>query len=94
MVFIVSNSITLVILGTQLVTKFNSKETDKVNLAVGIIRLPEISTDLLVSYNHPGFDSSYLVEKLMRIINSLQILDWGLFAYFFANAPRLPSLCL
>ncbi|RUS25807.1 hypothetical protein BC938DRAFT_471617 [Jimgerdemannia flammicorona] len=91
-------AIPILLTGTQSITKFNesgSEATNFVGILLAVIRLPQVTTDMVISYNLPlaiGPQSSSRViaaarpaspeaglEEFKRVLASLLIKDWGLF---------------
>lgn len=79
--------------GTQSVSKFNEEARNTVTIHLGLFRLPQFSTDILVTFNDPQSispDSSsassaethrepWTVQDFHRVLQSLTLHDPGLF---------------
>lgn len=79
--------------GTQCVSKFNEEARNTVSLHLGLFRLPQFSTDVLVTFNDPQSispDSSsaasaethrepWTVQDLQRLLQTLTLHNPGLF---------------
>ncbi|KAG9302234.1 hypothetical protein G9A89_008724 [Geosiphon pyriformis] len=82
--------------GQQLVAKFNERDPNArnlVNIFLAVIRLPQHSTDIVITYNIPiligSTSSSRLTaregnvhvgfEEFKAFLKSFRIVDWGLF---------------
>ncbi|XP_020774438.1 ran guanine nucleotide release factor [Boleophthalmus pectinirostris] len=79
--------------GTQSVSKFNEEARNTVTIHLGLFRLPQFSTDILVTFNDPQSispDSSsassagmhsepWTVQDFQRLLQSLTLHDPGLF---------------
>ncbi|KAM9386393.1 ran guanine nucleotide release factor isoform 1-T2 [Pholidichthys leucotaenia] len=79
--------------GTQCVSKFNEEARNKVTLHLGLFRLPQFSTDVLVTFNDPQSispDSSsasaagtqtqaWTVQHFHRLLQTLTLHNPGLF---------------
>ncbi|KAM4628653.1 ran guanine nucleotide release factor [Polymixia lowei] len=83
-----------ILTGTQCVSKFNEEARNKVALHLGLFRLPQFSTDVLITFNDPlsiNPDSSsatgigtlsaepWTVQDFHRLLQSLTLHDPGLF---------------
>ncbi|CAG5862565.1 unnamed protein product [Menidia menidia] len=81
-----------VLTGSQQVSKFNEEATNGVAVGLGLLRLPQFSTDLLVTFNDPQRidpDSSsasadtrrepWTVQDFQRLVQTLTLHDPGLF---------------
>ncbi|RUS17022.1 hypothetical protein BC937DRAFT_90520 [Endogone sp. FLAS-F59071] len=92
------NTTAYILTGTQSITKFNETgvaATNLVGVLLAVIRLPHVTTDLVVSYNlplalGPQSSSSLLaaarpanpevgLEEFRKVVVSLTVVDWGLF---------------
>jgi hypothetical protein len=67
----------MVVTGQMLSSKFNTGQVDTVRLSLGLLRLFEYSTDVLISVNDP--DSNEPSPLVGQIINSFQLHDPNLF---------------
>ncbi|ESO99532.1 hypothetical protein LOTGIDRAFT_213480 [Lottia gigantea] len=81
------------VLGQQKVAKFNETAKNLMNLHLGLFRLPQFSTDILITSNDPVIISPessshnaiptsadrWTVMDIKRVITSLKLLDTGLF---------------
>uniref|UniRef100_A0A665VXI4 Ran guanine nucleotide release factor n=1 Tax=Echeneis naucrates TaxID=173247 RepID=A0A665VXI4_ECHNA len=79
--------------GTQCVSKFNEEARNTVTLHLGLLRLPQFSTDVLITFNDPqsiSSDSSsaaavgthgvpWTVEDFQRLLRTLTLHNPGLF---------------
>ncbi|XP_018581720.1 ran guanine nucleotide release factor isoform X2 [Scleropages formosus] len=80
--------------GTQLVSKFNEQAKNTLDVYLGLFRLPQFSTDILVTFNDPvsisALSSSaivstaettppWTVQDFQQLLQSLKILDAGVF---------------
>ncbi len=79
--------------GTQCVSKFNEEARNTVTLHLGLFRLPQFSTDVLITFNDPQSispDSSsassvgthrepWTVQDFQRLLQTLTLHDPGLF---------------
>lgn len=79
--------------GTQCVSKFNEEARNTVILHLGLLRLPQFSTDVLITFNDPQSispDSSsaaavgtyrepWTVQDFQRLVQTLTLHDPGLF---------------
>lgn len=82
-----------VLTGTQCVSKFNEEARNTVSLHLGLFRLPQFSTDILITFNDPESispDSSsalaagtqaepWTVQDFQQMLRSLTLLNPGLF---------------
>uniref|UniRef100_A0A667YJ77 Ran guanine nucleotide release factor n=1 Tax=Myripristis murdjan TaxID=586833 RepID=A0A667YJ77_9TELE len=83
-----------ILTGTQCVSKFNEEARNKVTLHLGLFRLPQYSTDVLITFNDPQSispDSSsaaaagaqsgepWTVQDFHRLLQSLTLHNPGLF---------------
>jgi len=86
------NAQVFILFGTQDIAKFNETTVNKVEVHLAVVRLPDVTTDLLVTLNHTieisqqsssvGAPISGREEKLAEftaIVKTLNIIDWGLF---------------
>lgn len=81
------------ILGEQKIAKFNEADKNTVQIHIGLFRLPQYETDILVSFNDPiniGMNSSsfqpiptsatrWLADDFKNVICSLKLLDPAIF---------------
>ncbi|XP_060073465.1 ran guanine nucleotide release factor-like [Ylistrum balloti] len=81
------------VLGQQKVSKFKEDSKNTINIHMGLFRIPEFTSDILVTFNDPvmiSFLSSsnqavptnsnrWTVEKFQKLLTSLTINDTGLF---------------
>ncbi|KAM4548944.1 ran guanine nucleotide release factor isoform 1-T2 [Odontesthes bonariensis] len=79
--------------GTQRVSKFNEEARDNVTIHLGLFRLPQFSTDVLITFNDPQLispDSSsafsvqthrepWTVQEFQRLLQTLTLHNPGLF---------------
>ncbi|XP_076867375.1 ran guanine nucleotide release factor [Brachyhypopomus gauderio] len=80
--------------GAQLVSKFNEEAKNTVNIHLGLFRLPQYSTDILVTFNDPvsisHLSSSscavsgtavavWTLQDFRTLLQSLRLLDPGVF---------------
>ncbi|KAJ8342975.1 hypothetical protein SKAU_G00329030 [Synaphobranchus kaupii] len=80
--------------GTQRVSKFNEEAKNTVNIHLGLFRLPQFSTDILVTFNDPirisPLSSSaaedgvviaapWTSQDFLQLLQSLRLLDPGVF---------------
>lgn len=79
--------------GTQCVSKFNEEARNTVTLHLGVFRLPQFSTDILITFNDPQSispDSSsaaaagthkmpWMVQDFQRLLQTLTLHNPGLF---------------
>ncbi|XP_056133730.1 ran guanine nucleotide release factor [Lampris incognitus] len=80
--------------GTQCVSKFNEEAKNQVTLHLGLFRLPQFTTDILITFNDPlsispasssaaGIGSyptePWTVQDFHRLLRSLKLHDPGLF---------------
>ncbi len=85
------------LLGQQRVSKYRdaSEAANVVNFYIGVIRLPDVGTDLMLTFNDPivinelssssgsseavGADTERSMATFLRVFASLQIKDYGIF---------------
>lgn len=70
--------------GTQIVSKFNYQDPSKkypevINLYLACFRIDSYQTDITISLCLPAADSRMQRADFIKLIQSFQILDWGLF---------------
>ncbi|KAG9351695.1 hypothetical protein JZ751_022946 [Albula glossodonta] len=80
--------------GTQCISKFNEEAKNVVNIHLGLFRLPQFSTDILVTFNDPvsisplsssaAGDSTVITapwtaQDFLQVLQSLRLLDPGVF---------------
>ncbi|XP_048857433.1 ran guanine nucleotide release factor [Brienomyrus brachyistius] len=80
--------------GTQQVSKFNEEARNTVNIHLGLFRLPQFATDILVTFNDPiiistlsssagvaapGAVAPWTMQDFQQLLRSLKILDAGVF---------------
>ncbi|XP_061104151.1 ran guanine nucleotide release factor [Conger conger] len=80
--------------GTQRVSKFNEEAKNAVNVHLGLFRLPQFSTDILVTFNDPTsisplsssaaedgavISAPWTVQDFLQLLQSLRLLDPGVF---------------
>ncbi|XP_028840171.1 ran guanine nucleotide release factor isoform X1 [Denticeps clupeoides] len=80
--------------GTQRVSKFDEKDKNQVNIVMCLFRLPQFSTDVLVTFNDPvvisplsssaagpaAMDSApWTLENFQCLLRSVRLLDPGVF---------------
>lgn len=65
--------------GTQSVAKFNTAAAEEVSIVMGIIRLPKVTTDVLVTYNAPRSMAVKGEAVISAALKTFQVLDWRLF---------------
>ncbi|XP_036381178.1 ran guanine nucleotide release factor [Megalops cyprinoides] len=79
--------------GTQHISKFNEEAKNTVNIHLGLFRLPQFSTDILVTFNDPvqinpqsssaGVDgvitAPWTVQDFHQLLQTLRLLDPGVF---------------
>ncbi|KAM3620186.1 uncharacterized protein V6R79_019479 [Siganus canaliculatus] len=79
--------------GTQCVSKFNEEARNKVTLHLGLLRLPQFSTDILITFNDPQAISPesssavavephtvlWTLQDFQRLLQTLTLHDSGLF---------------
>ncbi|KAG7228852.1 hypothetical protein INR49_008630 [Caranx melampygus] len=78
--------------GTQCVSKFNEEARNTVTLHLGVFRLPQFSTDILITFNDPqsispdsssaaavgGHKMPWTVQDFQRLLQTLTLHDPGL----------------
>ncbi|OWF41224.1 ran guanine nucleotide release factor-like [Mizuhopecten yessoensis] len=81
------------VLGQQKVSKFKEDSTNIINIHMGLFRIPEFTTDILVTFNDPVMINSmsssnqavptnadrWTVEEFQQLLATLTINDTGLF---------------
>ncbi|XP_066517930.1 ran guanine nucleotide release factor [Hoplias malabaricus] len=77
--------------GAQLVSKFNEEAKNTVNIHLCVFRLPQYTTDILVTFNNPvnisplsssavvSTDVGWTLQDFHTLLQSLQLLDPGVF---------------
>ncbi|CAJ1353534.1 unnamed protein product [Effrenium voratum] len=77
--------------GEQIVAKFREDRRNRVQIHAAVLRLPQVSTDVLITLNDPvsidpessSADAPVPVESaeaiLAAVLRSFRIADWGLF---------------
>ncbi|XP_030648606.1 ran guanine nucleotide release factor [Chanos chanos] len=80
--------------GAQLISKFNEEAKNTVNIHLGLFRLPQFTTDILVTFNDPvsisplsssavGSSASVLglwsIQDFRQLLQSLRLIDPGVF---------------
>ncbi|KAJ1501186.1 hypothetical protein HMI54_010196 [Coelomomyces lativittatus] len=67
--------------GTKFKASTSSSSSHPVSLLFGILRLPHVKTDLLMSLYFPNVTTllPYHNDLFQLVFSSLRILDWGLF---------------
>uniref|UniRef100_A0A8D3B461 Ran guanine nucleotide release factor n=1 Tax=Scophthalmus maximus TaxID=52904 RepID=A0A8D3B461_SCOMX len=79
--------------GTQCVSKFNEEARNTVTLHLGVFRLPQFSTEVLITFNDPqsispdsssaadvaGHKSPWTVQEFQRLLQTLTLHNPGLF---------------
>ncbi|XP_072540813.1 ran guanine nucleotide release factor [Salminus brasiliensis] len=77
--------------GTQLISKFNEEAKNTVNIHLCVLRLPQYTTDILITLNHPVTISplsssatvsavaGWTLQDFHTLLQSLQLLDPGVF---------------
>jgi hypothetical protein len=69
---------TAVLHGVQTVSKFNKAQKDKVHIYLGLLRLEEYKTDILMSINCP----TITFEEFKKIFISLTVKDPSIFSSY------------
>jgi len=64
--------------GQQSIAKFNTEDFQVVHIFLACIRLKNVGSDLLITWNDP--DGVVSQEMFHELVDSLCITDWGLFA--------------
>eukprot|EP01089_Gocevia_fonbrunei_P012661 TRINITY_DN3055_c0_g1_i1.p1 TRINITY_DN3055_c0_g1~~TRINITY_DN3055_c0_g1_i1.p1 ORF type:complete len:197 (+),score=34.88 TRINITY_DN3055_c0_g1_i1:121-711(+) len=80
------------LLGDQYVSKFNEQSKNKIQLYMANIRLPQVTTDILITLNTPVYISTQSSSKVsvdataqnseqvfMGILKSIEVKSWSLF---------------
>ncbi|KAG9281496.1 ran guanine nucleotide release factor [Astyanax mexicanus] len=80
-----------ILTGTQIISKFNEEAKNTVNMYLCVMRLPQFTTDILLTFNHPvtisplsssagvGEDGGWTLQDFHTLLKSLQLLDPGVF---------------
>lgn len=66
-------------MGTQEISKFNKKEVDTVSICLAIFRLPEFTSDIMISLNNPENFTDEHFNQFTLIVKSFQLLNTDLF---------------
>ncbi|KAG4084598.1 ran guanine nucleotide release factor [Neocallimastix lanati (nom. inval.)] len=72
------DSVKKIVLGKQIISKFNEKDADAknvVNIYLAVIRVPSIETDILISYNCPVYIGSKSSSRTQSVEGQENISD-------------------
>eukprot|EP00833_Pecoramyces_ruminatium_P010820 jgi/Orpsp1_1/1184852/evm.model.c7180000091256.1 len=72
------DSIKKIVLGKQIISKFNEKDADAknvVNIYLAVIRVPSIETDILISYNCPVYIGSKSSSRTQSVEGQENVSD-------------------
>ncbi|XP_062844732.1 ran guanine nucleotide release factor [Trichomycterus rosablanca] len=77
--------------GVQLISKFNEQAENVVNIHLCLFRLPQFTTDILITFNDPvsisalssssgaGADGAWMLQDFQTFVQSFTLLDPGVF---------------
>lgn len=65
--------------GQQMVAKFKEERVDPVQIYAAVLRLPEVTTDILITLNDPGHSHAESADMFAHLLKSFRIVDWQLF---------------
>ncbi|KAF7688396.1 ran guanine nucleotide release factor [Silurus meridionalis] len=80
-----------ILTGAQLISKFNEEAKNTVNIHLCLFRLPQYTTDILITFNNPVSisplsssscavaDGVWTVQDFLTLVQSFQLLDPGVF---------------
>lgn len=77
--------------GVQSVAKFRQSQSSSVLIVMGVIRIPDVQTDIVVTHNHPLVPEEELLLNqhgkmvgmgsaiVTQVLKTLEVRDWSLF---------------
>ncbi|KAL6464144.1 hypothetical protein MHYP_G00285350 [Metynnis hypsauchen] len=78
--------------GAQLISKFNEEAKNTVNIHLCLFRLPQYTTDILITFNDPvnisplsssavvSAEESWTLQDFLTLLQSVRLLDPGVFS--------------